>query len=255
MNLEQALQIVDDKADVELGRLKVQYHNAVQRKFGERQAKGLLQGNGTAVVVKDELNRLINEKGGHFLFHYAQVLPVIDVADFGALEARLLVHFKQKLDFFYSEACHQLDIAKRQLRADDGGSIHLSQDYQNASRGWNADIKLLVGHCKASRMKTQPTIIYNFHGANARVNNNSVDASVNVVNTSEPELFAELKKALATIADDSARERLTQEAEALQKLADKASRTAAYLKFIEHAANHLTVLTPFLPALAQWAGQ
>lgn len=255
MDLDKALRIVDDKCDVDLPRLKAQYHAAVQQKFGAQSARGLLLGNRTAVIVKDELNRLINEKGAQYLWHYAQVLPSMEADDYAALEAKLLQHFKAKLDYFYSEACHQLDTAKRQVQANDHGAIHLVQDYENASRGWNADIQILVARLKTARMSTQPTIIYNFHGANARVNNNSVDASVNVVTVSEKQLFDDVKKALATLSDMEAKARLTKEVETLQAQTEKPSRMAGYLKFIEHAANHLTVLSPFLPALAQWAGQ
>lgn len=133
--------------------------------------------------------------------------------------------------------------------------IHLAQDYENASRGWNADIQIFVAKLKTARMSTQPTVVYNFHGANSRVNNNSVDSSVNVVTVSENQLFEDVKKALAALSDNEAKTRLTQEVETLQAQTEKPGRMAAYLKFIEHAANHLTVLSPFLPALAQWAGQ
>jgi len=133
--------------------------------------------------------------------------------------------------------------------------INLTEDYQNSSRCWNADIQLIIAKNKTSLMKAQPTVIYNFHGANARVNNNSSDSSTNVVTLSESQLFSDVKKALTEITDVEARTFLTKEVDALQQISDKPSRMDAYLKFIEHAANHMTILTPFLAAIAQWAGQ
>lgn len=98
-------------------------------------------------------------------------------------------------------------------------------------------------------------ITYHFHGHNARVNTNSVDGSVNVVNLSEAQLFTDLRKSLEAIPDAAVRQNLVQESQALEAEKEKPKRIAGYLKFIEHAANHVSLISPLLPALAQWAQQ
>lgn len=254
MNLAKALQIVDDKCDVALPVLKRQYHDATQHKFGERSARGLLLSGGTLVIVKDEFNRMLVEKGTQYLQQYAVVLRATEIADFAALEVALQAHFRAKLDFFYSEACHQLYDAEQKLQMSASG-VHLEADYQNSLRGWMADISTLVAYLEKSSMKAQPNITYNFHGHNARVNTGSIDASVNVVNLSEGQLFADLRNSLEAIPDANARQSLVEESKTLEAEKEKPKRMAGYLKFIEHAANHVTLISPLLPALAQWAQQ
>lgn len=254
MNLTKALQIVDAKCDVELPVLKRTYHDASQRKFGERAARGVLLSGATLVIVKDEFNRILAEKGAQYLQQYAVVLPATEIPDFAALEVEVQAHFRRKLDFFYSEACHQLADVEQKLSSSASG-VHLDADYQNSLRGWQADIQTLVAYLEKSSMKAQPNITYNFHGHNARVNTGSIDASVNVVNLSEGQLFADLRILLEAIPDATARQSLVQESQALEAEKEKPKRMAGYLKFIEHAANHVTLISPLLPALAQWAQQ
>ena len=97
------------------------------------------------------------------------------------------------------------------------------------------------------------SIVYNLVGANSRVNSGTIDASTNTISVSDTQLFSDLRRAIMEIAEESARQRLLSEADALQSQTEKQGRGSAYLNFIKHAANHITILTPFLPALAQWA--
>ncbi|MDI1248755.1 MAG: hypothetical protein PSV13_07830 [Lacunisphaera sp.] len=254
MNLEKALQIVDAKCDVELPALKRIFHDATQRKYGERAARNLLLSGATLGIVKDEYNRLLVEKGAQYLQQYSVVLPATEIADYPELEASLQEHFRRKMDFIYSEACHQLNTAETNLQMT-GSGIHLEPDYRNSLRGWNADIQTLVAYLEKSQMKPQPNITYNFHGHNARVTTGGVDASVNVVNLSEGQLFNDLRKLLEAVPDAATRQQLVDETNALEAKKDKPGRMAGYLKFIEHAANHVCLISPLLPALAQWAQQ
>ncbi|CAH0345727.1 hypothetical protein [Bacillus sp. CECT 9360] len=50
--------------------------------------------------------------------------------------------------------------------------------------------------------KTEQTIIYNLYGANARINNNSTDHSINIVDMSPDDLFDELRKSLKENIND-----------------------------------------------------
>lgn len=97
---------------------------------------------------------------------------------------------------------------------------------------------------------------YTIHvaGANSRVNINSSDSSLNVV--SENRLFQDMRTAIAAQVEDS-----EQKAILLSKVAaleaagsDKSSFLRGYQDLMANAANHMTVLAPFLPMLAQMLG-
>jgi hypothetical protein len=92
---------------------------------------------------------------------------------------------------------------------------------------------------------------YEIHvsGMNARVNVNSNDHSHNVIVADNA--FAELKyKIKSDVSDTEDRNRLLTAIEDMQKHRnDRAGFAAAYQKFITSAANHMTLIAPFLPAI------
>ena len=102
------------------------------------------------------------------------------------------------------------------------------------------------------QMKEREKDTGNFHisvsGPNSRVNVHSTDNSVNsVVNGN---VFQELLSALETGAGNNTElEQLKQLVGELSAASDKNSYTKAYQAFIANAANHMTIITPFLPAL------
>ena len=106
---------------------------------------------------------------------------------------------------------------------------------------------------RSDRPVAQPqTIINNIIGHNARVNINSTDNSTNSVTTNSPAVFAEMLKAVAAIQNSSDREFLTtiiSEMAAAHQRKDGTFVTK-YQNFIAAAANHITVVAPFLPALS-----
>jgi hypothetical protein len=94
------------------------------------------------------------------------------------------------------------------------------------------------------------TNVYNLTGPNARVNIQSDDSSINIFSVSNEELFSEIGRVIGENGQNSA-----QRAEMLAKLRDlrqanKATIGERYSQFIACAADHMTLLTPFLPALA-----
>lgn len=92
-----------------------------------------------------------------------------------------------------------------------------------------------------------------FHvsGRNARVNIKSTDNSTNVVNEGLP--FAEIRKAIESgIGDAVERAILLAQLKELESVSDSESGSKKYQAFIAAAANHMTVLGPFLPALGHW---
>jgi hypothetical protein len=101
---------------------------------------------------------------------------------------------------------------------------------------------------------TQPSqIIYNLTGPNARVNIQSIDSSTNVVVEVEPaELFGRIRAAIDQgVQDGELLKKLQEKVTELEKTQGTPSFAARYKEFIALAANHMTLLAPFIPALLQ----
>ncbi len=98
---------------------------------------------------------------------------------------------------------------------------------------------------------------FNVTGANARVNFGSIDNSTNIV--SEQHVFSNLRLAIEKgVADSKERIAILDALARLEKIAndDSGKRSssdygAAYQNFITSAANHMTLIAPFIPALSK----
>ncbi len=96
------------------------------------------------------------------------------------------------------------------------------------------------------------TTIYNIQGDNARWNVNSTDNSVNVVTKSNDEFFTTLRGRIESeIADADERGKILEAFAALQASHGKPSFAQRYTDFMAAAANHITVIVPFIPALTE----
>jgi hypothetical protein len=97
---------------------------------------------------------------------------------------------------------------------------------------------------------------YKIHvsGPNARVNVNSYDHSHNVVIAENA--FVELRNKInSDVLNAEDRDRLLTAIEDMQKHRnDRAGFSMAYQKFIASAADHMTLIAPFLPAITQFLG-
>jgi hypothetical protein len=101
-------------------------------------------------------------------------------------------------------------------------------------------------------VERQAATIYNVQGANPRVRVNSLDASVNVVTTSATRVFEQLKQAVTdNVPDDNHQGELLRHVEDLERAQGTGSFLERYQALIAVAADHLTLLSPFLPALTQ----
>lgn len=92
-----------------------------------------------------------------------------------------------------------------------------------------------------------------FHvtGTNARVNIQSTDNSTNIVH--EGTDFAEIRQVIEQgIADGIERTTLLANLKELEAATDRDSGSTKYQAFIASAANHMTLLGPYLPALGHW---
>jgi hypothetical protein len=99
----------------------------------------------------------------------------------------------------------------------------------------------------------QPSqIIYNVTGPNPRVNIQSIDSSTNVVEVEPAELFGRIRAAIDQgIQDGELLKKLQEKVTELEKTQGTHSFAARYKEFIALAANHMTLLAPFIPALLQ----
>lgn len=99
----------------------------------------------------------------------------------------------------------------------------------------------------------QPSqIVYNLIGPNARVNIQSVDSSTNLVGVEPTELFGLIREAIGkSVQDGEMLKKLQEKVTELEKAQGTTGFKARYQEFIALAANHMTLLVPFIPALSQ----
>lgn len=96
------------------------------------------------------------------------------------------------------------------------------------------------------------TNIYNVQGPNARINLHANDQSQNVANVGEIELFEKLRKAIELgVSDSTEKATLLEAAADLEQANGTSSFATKFQQLLSGAANCMTVLTPFLPALSQ----
>jgi hypothetical protein len=101
------------------------------------------------------------------------------------------------------------------------------------------------------RVPPGPSHNYYLTGPNSRVNTNSVDASENVALAPATQLFEDLRGALAEIADVEQRVQLLARVDEMESSQGSSGFLARYQAFVQAAANHITIIGPFLPALTQ----
>lgn len=102
------------------------------------------------------------------------------------------------------------------------------------------------------RVAPVPPQNFYLNGHNSRINNNSIDASVNTVSMSSSQVFAELRQALSDAeTDEGRREALMASIAAMETSQGTPGFLPHYQAFMQAAANHMTVIVPLLPALAQ----
>jgi len=92
---------------------------------------------------------------------------------------------------------------------------------------------------------------YNAIGPNARNNVNSNDNSINVVHQGVP--FAELKSVIESgIENGIERAAILEKLAILESATDQETGSKRFQDFISGAANYMTLIGPFLPALGHW---
>jgi hypothetical protein len=93
--------------------------------------------------------------------------------------------------------------------------------------------------------------VYHLTGDNARVNVNSTDQSTNVVTRTSEQIFADLRAQLNSIARPEERTEVLSRLDELERAQGSPSFAQKYTEFIGAAANHMTLLAPFIPVLTE----
>jgi hypothetical protein len=101
--------------------------------------------------------------------------------------------------------------------------------------------------------KPQPPVqnTYHLHGHNSRVNIDSTDQSFNVVNISSQELFVQIRELLSKNTTGEIQERILDKLAAMEKAQNQPSFAQRFAEFIAQTADYVTLLSPFMPALAE----
>jgi len=115
------------------------------------------------------------------------------------------------------------------------------------------EVRTQIDRRRLMPKKTEgPTNIYYVQGDNARVNTNGTDNSVNVVMKSNAEFFTTLQQRIESgVPEGEERQKILGALAALQESHGKPSFAQRYTDFIAAAANHVALLTPFIPALTE----
>lgn len=125
--------------------------------------------------------------------------------------------------------------------------------FHQAFHGIPAGYQSRVRKETAFTAPVNPThVVYNVTGPNARVNVQSTDSSTNVVNVDTSALFVALREVVfQSIADAQARQRVESVLDGMESAVGTRAFSERYKEFMSVAADHMTVLAPFLPALSQ----
>jgi hypothetical protein len=96
------------------------------------------------------------------------------------------------------------------------------------------------------------TNYYHLIGTNSRVNVNSTDNSVNVISVTHKEVFAKLREELkASALPSDELDDILRRVDDLEASKDSATFSQRLMNLLQVGANVMTILTPFLPAIAE----
>lgn len=203
-------------------------------------------------IFKDKLSGVVAGPGDLLEFPhkgYPEMPPKIE-------ELELWHHyFKTKFklrkeDFAFLIPIH--DSGKNSAPEDFKSFTKEEKDFWNYQLSYN--ISNYKGHLDSMKEKVpqQPqNIIYNVSGNNTRVNINSKDSSVNIVDIANLKIFNDLKTVANEIENEEERIKIVECIESMETEYGKETFIDKYKNFISVAADHLTIFAPFIPALTE----
>ncbi len=93
---------------------------------------------------------------------------------------------------------------------------------------------------------------YNLHGTHSRVNIQSHDNSVNISHQSTENVFADMRQVIQNqIQSEVEKTEILKNLEELEAAKGTTNFVQKYQNFIASAANHISLLSPFIPTLTQ----
>lgn len=135
----------------------------------------------------------------------------------------------------------------------------LEENYKVLDRGYistNGGGEYQAKVKKLTSLSNNPEVtVYNLHGDNSRININSDDSSVNIVNKNSEEFFGDLRTAVTENISGADKKELLKRIDELEDSKGTVIFPKKYAEFMAIAANHTTVLAPYFPALIQFLAQ
>lgn len=213
------------------------------------------EGGAPLGVIAKALVAYMREKAVYVRDQLKLAVSTTEIDFYPELNLDLKAQFSAYLSPCLKSAENKFEETRKSTTAPAGYTDQLRMELDAIPVQMDADLDLFcAGYETNERNKKQmstPSIVYNFHGHNARVNNGSVDYSVNI--SSSETVFSEIKKTIeAGVRDETQRNELLTKANELEQCVGKAGFAKKYAEFIAVAANHMELLGPWIPALTQW---
>lgn len=127
------------------------------------------------------------------------------------------------------------------LELEKAGIVGEGVSFSPAEKERAADVNISIGTMSGNLMAGDVS------GPNARANMGSTDNSTNNIGDTLTQLGKAIEAGVESAAD---RQAMLQAVQDMRRATDKGTFVSGYQKLIATAANHMTVLAPFLPALA-----
>jgi len=211
---------------------------------------------GVGNAVRQAFQAMVRIQGQTILIHHN-----FDTPDATSFEARGLKNQADNSRQVVFQFPEQLDIPVGAVLQVKG-----SRDYWKATDTEDtiADDTFVLFEVRVEKINiagqpTRPSVkggtVYNLQGTHARVNIHSQDSSVNISHHITEHLFADMRQVIQTqIQNDDERTQILSRLNELEAAQGTDTFIQRYQGFIASAANHMTVLAPFIPALAQMLG-
>ncbi len=169
---------------------------------------------------------------------------------------------QQSLAGMTSSALGQAGIVAMRTGSNPAPSIAAAAEFKREmGRRTHSMLKEIRVHVERRRLRpkehnglNQRTItnVYHLHGHNSRVNVQSTDQSTNVVNITGDQIFLKLReKVCSEIPAGDQQADILGRLDALEQAQNTPSFAVRYTDFISSAADHMTLIAPFIPALTE----
>jgi hypothetical protein len=154
------------------------------------------------------------------------------------------------------------DAMRTASEVDRGGLFtpeQFAEQVQRECRVSRSSASIAVERCRLRpKEPSGPSVVYHVTG-HGRVNVDSTDNSVNIVTVSQQEIFSKLRHAIeGRVPTGEEKNNILERVSALEAAQKSTSFAQRYIDFVDAAANHMTLITPFLPALTEmmrnWLG-